>query len=94
MGALVGEPRLPTTPTPRVVDEGGELGPESGVLLQSVWGGGEKRVRYGKQIKLILARCLTIFFSPSFFFIEGAAAGGSAQQVGSSDSAARRDDQR
>lgn len=36
MGALVGEPRLPTTPTPRVVDEGGELGPESGVLLQSV----------------------------------------------------------
>lgn len=93
MGALVGDPRLPTTPTPRVVDEGGELGPESGVLLQSVWGG-EKRVRYGKQIKLILARFLSIFFSPSFFFIEGAAAGGSAQQVGRSDSAARRDDQR
>lgn len=35
MGALVGEPRLPTTPA-ESVDEGGEFGPESGVLLQFV----------------------------------------------------------
>jgi len=35
MGALVGDPRLPTTPTAKAAAEGGELGPESGVLLQS-----------------------------------------------------------
>lgn len=64
MGALVGDPRLPTTPTPSVVDDGGELGPESGVLLQSTEGVGEwrrgrrrkKKEKVRNNVKRMLAR--------------------------------------